>query len=62
MNERDYWTTEAMEKFGGSFVQALAECARRAEPVNMQKIKWAFEDYWMEYQRMGIDLEKTSTV
>ena len=54
---RDYWTIEAMEKFGGSFVKALAECARRADRNNLAKIKVAWTEYWKQYEEMGKQLE-----
>lgn len=59
MSDQDYWTMEAMEKFGGSFVKSLAAMARRADPINLQKIKTTWPEYWEEYERMGTTLEKT---
>ena len=41
---------ENMEKYGGSFVNALAECARRADPFNLDKLTDAFWDYFVKYQ------------
>jgi hypothetical protein len=38
-----------MEKFGGSFVKALAECLHRADPFNYQKLKQAFPEYFLQY-------------
>ena len=58
MNERDSWTVDAMEKFGGSFVQQLALLARHADPVNLAKIKTTWKEYWTEYEFTGIQLEK----
>lgn len=55
---RNYWTIEAMAKFGGSFVKALAECARRADRQNLAKIKMTWPDYWKEYEQRGRELEK----
>ena len=54
---RDYWTIEAMAKYGGSFVKALAEAARRADPQNLAKIKATWVEYWAEYEKTGHDLE-----
>lgn len=56
-NVQDYWTIEAMAKFGGSFVKALAEAARHADPANLRKIKGAFELYWAQYVRIGQRME-----
>ena len=55
---RDYWTIEAMAKYGGSFVKALAEAARRADPQNLAKIKSTWIEYWAEYEKQGFELEK----
>ena len=53
---RDYWTTEAMAKYGGSFVKALAEAARHADRQNLVKIKATWIGYWTEYE-MSIFLQ-----
>lgn len=50
MNEQDYKTVEMMEKYGGSFVKTLAELARRADNVNLAKIKSTWSEYWKEYE------------
>lgn len=55
---RDYWTIEAMAKYGGSFVKALAEAAGRADPQNLGRIKFAWPEYWEEYEKTGRELEK----
>jgi len=49
MNERDLAVVEAMEKYGGSFVKALAQLAHRADPANLEKIKHTWATYWLEY-------------
>jgi pyruvate/2-oxoacid:ferredoxin oxidoreductase beta subunit len=38
-----------MRTYGGSFVQALAECLVLADPSNLQKIESAFNEYLQEY-------------
>lgn len=48
----DHKTLEKMEKYGGSFVKQLAELARRADPINLQKIKDTWPDYWKQYEEM----------
>lgn len=55
---RNYWTIEAMARYGGSFVKALAECARRADRENLEKIKAAWPQYWADYLEIGKKLEK----
>ena len=52
MNEQEFKVVENMEKYGGSFVQALAECFHRADPHNIKRLKSTFEDYWNEYSKM----------
>lgn len=50
MTEEDYLVIENMEKFGGSFVKALATCFRMADPINFEILKVSFPDYWDEYE------------
>lgn len=38
-----------MKTFGGSFVQALAECIIRADHINSKKIEDAFSNYIDQY-------------
>lgn len=53
MTDQDYKVVEAMEKYGGSFVQALAVCFRRADANNLQKLKTTFAEYWQQYTEMA---------
>jgi len=53
MNDLDMKTIEAMEKYGGSFVVALAQAARRADRNNLERIKLAFPEYWKQYTEMA---------
>lgn len=53
MNEQDHAVVDAMEKYGGSFVKQLAELARRADQVNLEKIKYTWADYWLQYTEMA---------
>lgn len=53
MNEKDCNTVDAMEKYGGSFVKQLSLLARHADPINLQKIKDTWPEYWAQYQTMG---------
>lgn len=43
---------DAMAKYGGSFVKALAECFYRADRVNFTRLQEAFPNYWKEYEEM----------
>jgi hypothetical protein len=53
VNDEDWWTTQAMLVYGGSFVEALARAARLADHENLERIKAAFPDYWNEYEEFG---------
>jgi len=44
---------DAMERFGGSFIQALAACYRRADDVNRGTLKLAFATYWAQYAELA---------
>jgi hypothetical protein len=52
MNDHDLDVIEMMEKYGGSFVVALAGAARRADATNLAKIKDTFAEYWKQYSDM----------
>lgn len=49
---------EAMRKFGGGFIQALAECLYRAYMENYQKLAEAFPVYFETYKRMAENLSR----
>lgn len=53
MSEQDSKVVDAMEKYGGSFVKALAELARRADYVNLALIKITWSNYWLQYMEMA---------
>lgn len=53
IDEEDYNIVDAMEKYGGSFVRALAEAARRADPINFLLIKNTWPEYWRQYQEIA---------
>lgn len=53
MNEEDYKVVEAMEKYGGSFVESLAKACYQADPINLMKIKTTWPNYWAEYTAMA---------
>jgi hypothetical protein len=53
MTDIDLDVIEAMEKYGGSFVVALAQAARRADANNLAKLKAAFPEYWQQYTEMA---------
>lgn len=49
MSEAEFEVVGRMEKFGGSFVKALAECFHHADATNFRRLQDAFADYWAEY-------------
>lgn len=44
---------DAMKRFGGSFVKALAECFILADDLNLAKLEQAFPEYVKQYQEMA---------
>lgn len=48
-NELGFAITENMLTYGGSFVQSLAECYRRADYENKHKLVKAFYNYFVDY-------------
>lgn len=40
---------QTMRIYGGGFVQALAVCWQRADPVNRARLRLAFADVWQQY-------------
>lgn len=53
MSPEDYATIAMMRKYGGSFVQALANAYDCADYINPAKIRSAWPDYWNQYERLG---------
>lgn len=56
MTEHDRIVVETMKRYGGSFVQALAEAWSRADSENVRRLKAAFPEYWKRYSEMAIVL------
>ncbi|WP_457635813.1 hypothetical protein [Persephonella sp.] len=54
MSEKDFQTTENMIKYGGSFVKNLGMLARCADPINLNKLKKAFSNYFEQYEKVGV--------
>ena len=49
----DFAVVQAMHKFGGSFVKALAQAFDAADAENIARLKMAFPEYWLEYSDMA---------
>jgi hypothetical protein len=53
MNDQEQATISFMKRYGGSFVQALAEAYICADMQNRARIRSAFADYWDRYSAMA---------
>jgi len=49
----DHEITEAMLRFGGSFVQHLGQLWRAGDEINRRRLKLAFPDFWREYKDLA---------
>jgi len=49
---RDDEILDAMERYGGSFVIALARLFQRADPHNQAILREAFRHVWIEYRQL----------
>ena len=56
MTKQDiYIALENMEVFGGSFVQSLAVCYKKADPINQKILYEAFEHFFFKYAKFKDD-------
>ena len=46
---------DAMKRFGGGFVKALAECFVRADDDNLLRLERAFPEYVKKYREMAAE-------
>lgn len=53
MTHEDFETVQAMRRYGGRFVRALAAAAERADQQNLFIIKTAWPHYWAKYRGMA---------
>lgn len=49
----DHLVVWAMNRYGGSFVQALARAAIHADDKNLAKIRATWPELWKEYGQMA---------
>lgn len=61
MTEGEIEVVEAMERWGGGFVQALAECFRRADVHNFKILRASFPEYWTTYSEMARKAKHTGS-
>jgi hypothetical protein len=47
--------SNAMIKYGGSFVSHLGYALQHADAKNTQRIRHAFPDYWEDYKKKAAD-------
>jgi hypothetical protein len=59
MDQDDYAITEAMLRYGGSFVAALAKAFRAGDRENQQRLKDTFPHYWQEYAALAQQQRET---
>lgn len=57
----DFEVIDAMRRYGGSFVRALAETAACADCNNLRRLKEAFPDYWKHYAEVAEKAAKEAT-
>lgn len=50
---KDIKMIEAMNKYGGSFVKALAQALQQADPENYYKLIATFPEYVKTYKEMS---------
>lgn len=46
-------TLDAMKKYGGSFVNSLADCIKQADSSNQAKLFRAFPEYIEQYRKLA---------
>lgn len=49
---KDWDVLEAMTTYGGSFVVALANCAKLADQENYNRLKESYKELWERYSNM----------
>lgn len=56
----DRQVIENMLRSGGAFARNLGECAARADPENLARIKAAFPEYWRDYGHFYSDCARAA--
>ena len=49
----DYDISQAMQRFGGSFVKLLGQLWQQGDEINRRRLKVAFPDFWREYRTLA---------
>lgn len=55
---QDLDTLNAMSKYGGGFVKALANAGHHADSNNLERIKRTWPEYWKHYAEMAESLAR----
>ena len=50
-----YTAIQNMDRFGGSFIQTLAVCYKKADPINQKILYEAFEHFFFKYAKFEDD-------
>lgn len=53
MEDHDLKVIDAMERYGDTFVRALAQCFLRADAGNYEILKKTFPEYWSNYEEIS---------
>jgi hypothetical protein len=53
MTDDDRKTVDAMDRYGGSFIKALAAAMRAADDLDFATLKNSFPVYWRHYSAMA---------
>ena len=58
--DRNFWITEAMILYGGSFVKRLGKLYRIGDGFNQKILQNAFPEYWKRYDKLAAQAETQS--
>ncbi len=58
LEEERYFVSLGMRERGGSFVKSIGEALSHADPINVQKIKNTWPEYWKEFLKYGQEIYK----
>ena len=50
MSNIDFATVEMMERYGGSFMRALANACKYADEQNLERIKFVWRSDWERFK------------
>ena len=53
LQDNDNFVIQAMDRYGGGFVRALARAASLADADNLARLKAAWPEYWAQYAEIA---------